>query len=736
MDDIFVTTNNGQMRKWDKNIICEQLVLETDALKGFFGIDGITKEEAQDIASETERRINFKKHPIIASSLVREITNQILLEKSQKARKKEDIIRYDSYRKRHSRVGLPVYDAYMIDVGDANSFEKNENANVQGNPETSHKKKADKVSKEQYLLLMPPDIADKHIGGDIHIHDLEYFGTRPFCADWDLRYFFKTGFLPDGKGTRSAVAGPAMKPAVAVLHAVKILAAGQTNCAGGQGFYNFIPFIAPYMRGLSYEDIKQLMQELVYETSQVQVARGGQIVFSSLQLSPGIPELWQDIAPVYKGKVWNNQTYGDFENEAQSIFRALMDVMMQGDYLGKPFNFPKPEISMEPYFMNNSEYDDLYKMSIELSAKFGTPYFDNQMPEYRGAGKGISCYQCCAFNFTNDKESDTEFDDKLNFVDGKHFSMGSWQVVTINMPRIAYKSNGNDDLLLENIKIAMDNAVKVFNIKKSWMTRILNADRVPFLTQRALDHESGKRLPDAYYLNDLVYTIGIVGIHDMIKAHTGQSMNESREAYRLAIKLLFDMKQYARELEQIHNIRIAVARTPAETVAQRFAVSDLLSSKYKEQASSIVQGDVNTAVSNLNKASDLPVYYTNGAMLPPSTNISLLDKINIEQVFFPILDGGNIFHIFLGEKSPDIDALSDLTNKIARNTQIGYFAVTKDMSMCLNCNSVSCGLQSKCKSCGSENLDYMSRVTGYLQAVSGWNAGKKQELLDRLRYSL
>jgi len=736
MEAVYVRTSNGQIRPWNREAISDQLMKETDALKEFFGIEGIPTEEAKEIATEVERRINFKKHPIINSSLIREIANQILLEKSQKSRKKEDIERFDSYRKRSTRVGLPVYDAYMIDIGDSNSFERNENANVQGNPETSHKKKADKVSKEQYLLLMPPSLADKHTGGDIHIHDLEYFGTRPFCADWDLRYFFKTGFLPDGKGVRAAVAGPAMKPAVAVLHAVKILAAGQTNCAGGQGFYNFIPFIAPYMRGLKYGEIKQLMQELVYETSQVQVARGGQIVFSSLQLSPGIPELWQDIPPVYKGKIWKDQTYGDFEPEAQSTFKALMEVMLEGDYLGKPFNFPKPEIDMEPFFMNKSEYNDLYRLTVDLAAKFGTPYFDNQMPEYRGAGKGISCYQCCAYQFSDNKETDENFIDKLYFNEGKHFSMGSWQVVTLNAPRAAYKSKGDDNLLFSNLKSAMDDAIEVFKIKKAWMTKVIKSDRVPFLTQKALDHETGKHLPDAYYLNDLVYTIGVVGINEMVKHHTGFALNEDKGAYKLAIRSLFEMKSYARQLEKSNGIKIAIARTPAESVAQRFAVSDLIDKSYRAFAQNTVQGDVANALTNIHKVNNLPVYYTNGTMLPPKADISLVEKINYEQTFFPILEGGNIFHVFLGEKDPNSDALYDFVNKIARNTQIGYFDITRDMTVCLDCSSVSKGLANSCQNCSSKNLDYISRVTGYLQAVSGWNAGKRQELMDRKRYNL
>ena len=41
-----------------------------------------------------------------------------------------------------------------------------------------------------------------------------------------------------------------------------------------------------------------------------------------------------------------------------------------------------------------------------------------------------------------------------------------------------------------------------------------------------------------------------------------------------------------------------------------------------------------------------------------------------------------------------------------------------------------------CPECGSHDVVQISRVTGYLQDVSGWNAGKQQELKDRVRYTV
>jgi ribonucleoside-triphosphate reductase len=49
---------------------------------------------------------------------------------------------------------------------------------------------------------------------------------------------------------------------------------------------------------------------------------------------------------------------------------------------------------------------------------------------------------------------------------------------------------------------------------------------------------------------------------------------------------------------------------------------------------------------------------------------------------------------------------------------------------------VASGLQKECPNCESENVEHLSRVTGYIQAVSGWNEGKKQELKDRKRYGV
>jgi ribonucleoside-triphosphate reductase len=681
-----VRTTDGHIVDYDRNRIVRQIVEETRLVETFYGYVGASEEQAQEIAREVEQRIQGMGLKYLSGPLIREIVNMALLEKG-----------LVQYRNVCTRVGTPVFDAHMIDVG--RGFEAHDNANLQENAETSHKKKADKISKEQYLLQLPPDLADHHLSGEMHIHDLEYFGTRPFCQDWDLRYFFYYGLMPDGNGTKASVAGPAKRAEVAILHAVKALGSAQTNFAGGQGYYNFLTFLAPYLEGISYEEIKQLMQMFVYEMTQMMVARGGQLVFSSIQLSPGVPSLWLDKPCVYKGKVWDGKsaprrTYGEFEREVRLLFKAVMEVMLEGDYWGKPFSFPKPEISIEPDFMNEREefnnanptlptYRELYLLTFELASKFGTPYYDNQLPEYRGSGKGISCYQCCAYQFSAIADKDSDFEKKLYFQDGKHFSMGSWQVVSVNCPRAAYKAEGDDKRLFAELKALMDVSIELFKIKRRWMDLIRAHSRMPFAMQRPKDPNSGERGSVAVDLGGLVYTIGVVGVNEMVQHHVGKQLHESKEAFKLAIRAMTEMELYARKLSQDNNMTIALARTPAETTGQRFAVADLLDKRYHDQALNVIKGDIDYTLEMLGKSRDLPIYYTNGTHVAPGANVPLTKRMEIEHVFFPIVDGGNIFHIWLGEARPDPRGLYDMAMKLCKNTQIGYFAFTRDLTVSL-----------------------------------------------------
>jgi len=58
------------------------------------------------------------------------------------------------------------------------------------------------------------------------------------------------------------------------------------------------------------------------------------------------------------------------------------------------------------------------------------------------------------------------------------------------------------------------------------------------------------------------------------------------------------------------------------------------------------------------------------------------------------------------------------------------------MTICSKCQTTSSGLLDACPSCGSGEVRWWSRITGYYTDVTGWNKGKRQELKDRYRIAV
>ncbi len=673
--DIFVRTSRNEIEGFDRSKIVESLIKET----------GISRELAEEIALEVERGIKALDLEFISAPLIREIVNVKLLERG-----------LEEARKSYTRLGLPVYDVTkLIERG------SNENANLQHNPETIHKLVADGVMKEYALLhILPSELADAHMRGEIHIHDLEYFATRPYCFQHDLRWFLKNGLKVDGTGENTAVAGPAKNAEVAVLHAAKALAAAQTNFAGGQGLDFFNVWLAPYLAGKSYREMKQLAQMFVYEMAQMYVARGGQTVFSDIDIEYGVPSIVADMPAVLPGGVVRDSvTYGDFEEEAIKFAHAITEVYLEGDYLGKPFFFPKPNYKLRKECFRKEGFEEFMIAVHRCVAKFGTPYFLNLLAGYLPDNVFA---QCCRLVLSPDANDWKDFERGC-------MRTGSLQVVSINLPRIAYESRDEDelfDLLLERMILAR----RIIEIKADVIKRGMENGSLPFLTQD-VDGEP------YYRVDKVVRSIGFVGLNEMLKAFTGEELHESEAAWNFGLKVIKFMMDTAVEWSKETGLRWVITQTPAESTAYRFARLDR---KYFRDA--VVQGEGDS------------IYYTNSSHCRVSANIPLFRRLKIEGSFHPLCNGGMMAHVWLGESSPSPELLWKLTKKIATKTLIGYWAYTKDMTYCRRCQKVSGGISDTCPSCGSKDVECYSRITGYYQRVSGWNEGKKRELKDRHRF--
>ncbi len=426
-------------------------------------------------------------------------------------------------------------------------------------------------------------------------------------------------------------------------------------------------------------------------------------VFSDIDIEYGVPKICQDLPAVLPGgKVRDSITYGDFEEEAIMFARALTEVYLEGDYLGKPFFFPKPNYKLRRECFKKEGFDDFMILVHKVVAKFGSPYFLNLLAGYLPDNVFA---QCCRLVLAPDNRDWEDFQKGC-------MRTGSLQVVTINLPRIAYEANGNDERLFEILEERMKLAREVIELKREIIIKRMKQGALPFLTQD-VDGEP------YYRVDKVVRSIGFVGLNEMLKAHVGEELHESKDAWRFGLEVIKRMMDVTNEWSVETGQRWVITQTPAESCAHRLALLDL--KEFNGRA--IVQGNVETGA----------VYYTNSSHVRVSADVPLFERLRIEGSFHPLCNGGMMAHVWIGESSPNPELLWELTRKIATKTLIGYWAYTKDMTFCRDCGKLSGGINRNCPFCNSNNVEWYSRVTGYYQRVSGWNDGKRQELLDRKR---
>ena len=236
---LFVRTSDEELKVWDKSRIYEALIRETT----------ISEDAASIISREVEKMIAELNIEMITAPLIRELTNAKLVEYG-----------LSSVRKQHTRLGVPLYDARQIIM-----CPNKENANVPHGPEATNLTLAENIKKEFALLeVFSQDLADAHMRGDIHLHDLGMV-DRPYCSGQSIEYVKKFGLnLPNAL----SIARPAKHPEVLIEQIVKFSAALQGHFSGAIGWDAFNLFLAPYLGDVDDDRMRQLAQILIYEFAQ------------------------------------------------------------------------------------------------------------------------------------------------------------------------------------------------------------------------------------------------------------------------------------------------------------------------------------------------------------------------------------------------------------------------------------------------------------------------------------
>jgi anaerobic ribonucleoside-triphosphate reductase len=673
---LFVRSSSDTIKKWDKTRISRALVREAD----------LAPEQADKIAEEVQDVIINSRVKHITSSLVREIVNTKLVEHG-----------LEEQRKRHERLGVPMYDVERIML-----FKNKENANIPHNPEATNMTLAEWINKQFALSsVFDPEIADAHTRGDIHLHDLGFI-NRPYCSGQSLEYVKKFGLsLPNAL----SMARPARHGETLLAHMVKFSAALQGHFAGAIGWDAVNIFIAPFLAGISDKEVHQLAQMMVYEYSQQNVARGGQAIFSDINLYWEIPKHFEEVDAIGPGGEYTGKKYRDYMSDAQRFVWAIFDIYKEGDASGRPFFFPKPLVHITERFFQTPGWQDFLNHISDVASDKGNTYFVFD----RGETAKIS--ECCRLSFKLEQSdlNDARTPWKMRY--------SALQNVTLNLPRIAFRANRDDQTLIQLLKDHLALAAKAHVQKRSFLEKLLalkSEGPLALLTMER-DGEPYLRMHRATFL------IGILGLNEMVRYHLGTELHDADTAFRFGLRVIAEMYQECRRLSEQYGMRFVLEQTPAESTAYRLAKLDL--EYYRDHAQQVVQGSID----------DGSTYYTNSTYLNVGHQVDPITRVYREGKFHDMIEAGALTHVWIADARPPKESVANFVTKTFRNTRNAQIAFSPEFTTCNDCRRTSRGLADVCPYCNSANVDFITRVTGYFSRVSGWNAGKRAELLERYK---
>ena len=115
---------------------------------------------------------------------------------------------------------------------------------------------------------------------------------------------------------------------------------------------------------------------------------------------------------------------------------------------------------------------------------------------------------------------------------------------------------------------------------------------------------------------------------------------------------------------------------------------------------------------------------------PEDESLSMIDKFKLHgEEYVKYLDGGSALHMNIAEHLSK-DQYRQLLN-VAAHYGTNYFTFNCRNTVCNDCGYISKDTLSVCPKCGSTNLDYLTRVIGYLKRISSFSEMRQEEAEHR-----
>lgn len=704
----------------------------------------LTTEHGEDeiLVNKIVDRIEFRG---AEQSSVEDIQDMVEME-LMKSPRKEVAKSYIAYRNRRSIARKAKTREMFLEIVEAKSNDvTRENANMNADtPAGMMMKFASETTKpfvDDYLLSEQTLWAVRN--NYLHIHDKDYYPTKSLtCIQHPLDRILERGFVAGHGESR-----PARRIETASVMACISMETVQNEMHGGQAIPAFDFYLAPYVRSSYVEEIKTIEQlsgidlKHLYDVEiedylerDLDFLQGDER-FKQHAINRTVNRVHQSMEAFIHNMntihsrggnqvVFSSINYGtDTSAEGRCIIRELLQSTFEGVGGGSTAIFPiqiwkkKRGVS---YLPEDRNYD-LYCFACKVAARRFFPNFVNLDATYNFHEKWreddplryryeVATMGCRTRVFEN------RFGEKTSI------ARGNLSFSTINIVRLAIECMNLEDkqLRIDRFFAKLDELLEItakqlcdrFEFQKTAL-----AKQFPLLMSALWSGSENLKPTDTIerVINQGTLGIGFIGLAECLIALIGKHHGESEEAQALGLKIVRYMRDRVVEFSERYQHNFSVLATPAEGLSGRFTRIDR---KEFGEIAGITD----------------KIYYTNSNHIPVYYKCSPKHKAEIEAPYHELTGGGHIFYVEIdGDATHNPQAIMDIVDLLDKYN-IGYCSVNHNRNRCMTCGYEDAQQELKvCPKCGSNDIDRLQRITGYLVGTTErWNKAKLAELNDRV----
>ena len=553
------------------------------------------------------------------------------------------------------------------------------------------------VGKVLYLNNeIAPHLAEAHKNLDFYIHDAgdRYYNSINCCL-FDYANVIKGGFTLNGEQIEQPTnPEDAIEKALDLLNDIILVASSQQY--GGFSCPELDNGLAPYVKlcwdylleqGYTDQEVEKIMSKRLFKK------------FKSIQFKINCVNNANGQTAFVTWTFGTNTTkYG------RAITRAILKVREENMAI-----FPKLVLLYHDDFHGEKAPNhDIYLECIKVSMKAIYPDYTSAMSGhmkevYDRCGTIISPMGCRAFLSPYwDEEGKERYIGRFN--------LGA---VSLNLPRYAILSKGNEDEFFRLVDKYFDYAMEVHEYTYQKMRKTKAKTNPLLFTQGGciVKLDPDDTLEKA--LESCTYSIGYIGLTEASYLVRGKHLHEDNS---FGIKVLTYLREKIEQAKVKYNKLIALYGTPSEGLCDKFCRAD----KKKFGVIPYVTDKK---------------WYHNSFHVGSNFDIDAISKQKIELPMFHLSTGGHIMYNEF-DNVDNFEAFKEIVDFAMANGE--YYGPNTEQSTCHDCGKQG-GFTKTCSYCGSENITTIDRVCGYLgykkkDGDTRYNEGKDAEVDNRVKH--